>query len=888
MRIVNKSDVKEHLQELLAVQITEDMPIYEVYDDSIKMFQVLSKINNGFHINLGMIDLVMCDTVDKLIEKITLESKNVVNIVGEEQLSLIQQSYWIGREQEFYGASNSTHLYLEVHHNLDLMKLEKVIRTLIKRHGALRSIIKEEKQFIFEEKIADTFCLETINIGREEKEKYFKKLRYNNQTRLRDLENWPLFDVKNICIDTCENFLLVDIEMIIVDGMSLQLILKDFWDIYSNSKFDVQEIDYLKCAKSVRETRDKRKYEIDKEYWMQRLPLIPNAPKLPECKIWDESNICSRLQRKIEKEEWAALEKMAKDSGVTVSIVLLYAYLLTLARWSEEPQFTINVTLSSRPYTVRDIEKVVGDFTTNILFDFSASDMKGTIAEQLKFIRNKLYEYCDHSSYEGVEIIRDMIKTGKISQEKPLPIVFTSMLFGNLPNLSEMDVVYSQSQTSQVSLDNQTYKLEDGGLIVWDFIKKIYPETMVEEMFSYYCMVIEQLSKNDGELKCSPAFEKKIKLYNSTEKEIDFFNLGKRLDNIFYKFADKIAITDFEGGITYRELERNIKSTMHDLKKNGIKPGKYVVIKTDKSKESIITILAVVLAGATYVPVEKHWPVERVQYILDNAGADMIIDPYEVCSSNEVNDSWKNIDVESSTYVIYTSGSTGKPKGVEIAYKSMVNTVLDINDRIGLNSSDTILGLSSLCFDLSVYDLFATFFTGAQLKLVKELRDTEDIKKLVDSSSDIVWNSVPAAMELFIDSLDEDYKNDEMKAVLLSGDWINVNLPDKIKKHFPKAAIFSLGGATEASIWSIYYPIKKVDASWTSIPYGYPLTNQSIYILDSEQRICPPEVIGEIYIGGIGVAKGYINDEEKTSNSFVKSKYGRLYRTGDFGYSQLF
>ena len=102
-------------------------------------------------------------------------------------------------------------------------------------HGALRSIIKEEKQFIFEEKIADTFCLETINIGREEKEKYFKKLRYNNQTRLRDLENWPLFDVKNICIDTCENFLLVDIEMIIVDGMSLQLILKDFWDIYSNT-----------------------------------------------------------------------------------------------------------------------------------------------------------------------------------------------------------------------------------------------------------------------------------------------------------------------------------------------------------------------------------------------------------------------------------------------------------------------------------------------------------------------------------------------------------------------------------------------------------------------------------------------------------------------------
>ena len=360
---------------------------------------------------------------------------------------------------------------------------------------------------------------------------------------------------------------------------------------------------------------------------------------------------------------------------------------------------------------------------------------------------------------------------------------------------------------------------------------------------------------------------------SKSQDNVYFLTEVSEKDLMNFTLSDSVTLPEVD--TVYAEPEKKAEEEKPETTETDEKDKVEDDIQMPEDKSPFGTYLLIALVAVGAAAGGYYFKVYKPKHEYD--------DEDEVCSSNEVNDSWKNIDVESSTYVIYTSGSTGKPKGVEIAYKSMVNTVLDINDRIGLNSSDTILGLSSLCFDLSVYDLFATFFTGAQLKLVKELRDTEDIKKLVDSSSDIVWNSVPAAMELFIDSLDEDYKNDEMKAVLLSGDWINVNLPDKIKKHFPKAAIFSLGGATEASIWSIYYPIKKVDASWTSIPYGYPLTNQSIYILDSEQRICPPEVIGEIYIGGIGVAKGYINDEEKTSNSFVKSKYGRLYRTGDFG-----
>lgn len=265
---------------------------------------------------------------------------------------------------------------------------------MIKRHGALRSIIKEEKQFIFEEKIADTFCLETINIGREEKEKYFKKLRYNNQTRLRDLENWPLFDVKNICIDTCENFLLVDIEMIIVDGMSLQLILKDFWDIYSNSKFDVQEIDYLKCAKSVRETRDKRKYEIDKEYWMQRLPLIPNAPKLPECKICYINTVYSnslaseikKTERYIKRQENVASKMQQQILNIRCSQELLSKLNFSLKCKKEYHPLLLEELLDLR--TESEIENIFDNFSQEYI-QYSVEMRKKILAQTILFYMNK-------------------------------------------------------------------------------------------------------------------------------------------------------------------------------------------------------------------------------------------------------------------------------------------------------------------------------------------------------------------------------------------------------------------------------------------------------------------------------------------------------------------
>ncbi|WP_277406996.1 SDR family oxidoreductase [Lacrimispora xylanisolvens] len=229
-----------------------------------------------------------------------------------------------------------------------------------------------------------------------------------------------------------------------------------------------------------------------------------------------------------------------------------------------------------------------------------------------------------------------------------------------------------------------------------------------------------------------------------------------------------------------------------------------------------------------------------------------------------------------------------------------MNTILDVNRRFEITENDRIFGVSSFTFDLSVYDIFGTFAAGAALILAGDNKNTEELNRLVSEEEVTVWNSVPALFELLLsvrETAEENYfdeinqelevkfeQTESLRIVMLSGDYIPVDLPDRIRNRYENARVISLGGATEGSIWSIYYPVNRVEPTWTTIPYGYPLGNQKLYILNDNQKICPIGVPGEIVIGGAGVAQGYCNDPEKTSRSFLETaSLGRIYRTGDMG-----
>jgi len=243
-------------------------------------------------------------------------------------------------------------------------------------------------------------------------------------------------------------------------------------------------------------------------------------------------------------------------------------------------------------------------------------------------------------------------------------------------------------------------------------------------------------------------------------------------------------------------------------------------------------------------------------------------------------------------YIIYTSGSSGKPKGVMIQHYALMNTLLDINQRYEVNTSDTVLALSNYSFDLSVYDIFGLLIAGGKIVLIEEEKAIEPQHwlDLIEKNDISIWNSVPALAQMLVSHASVTNKNiEKLRLFLLSGDWIPLQLPDEIRalhQNSHHLKITSLGGATECAIWSILFDIdQKIAQHWKSIPYGYAMKNQSVYILDEHYNICPKWVVGHIYIGGNGLAQGYLNDQEKTNKHFIinPNNNERMYFTGDLG-----
>ena len=328
----------------------------------------------------------------------------------------------------------------------------------------------------------------------------------------------------------------------------------------------------------------------------------------------------------------------------------------------------------------------------------------------------------------------------------------------------------------------------------------------------------------------------------------------------------------------------------------------------EKGWEQVVGAIAVLEAGGAYLPVDPDLPRERRWLLLRQGQVKIVLTqpciaerlewpPGVQCLSVE----WQNpgeiepieeplpspARANDLAYVIFTSGSTGEPKGVMIEHRSALNTVLDINQRFEVRADDRILALSSLSFDLSVYDIFGALAAGATIVMPHPMsaREPGDWADLIRRERVTIWNSVPALLEMWVGHLDGRQKDHSIRLALLSGDWIPVGLPDRARAALPGLQLVSLGGATEASIWSIAYPISAVGKDWRSIPYGQPLRNQQMHVLNEEMTPCPTWVPGQIYIAGIGLARGYWRDEAKTRGQFVSHPRSgeRLYRTGDVG-----
>ena len=353
---------------------------------------------------------------------------------------------------------------------------------------------------------------------------------------------------------------------------------------------------------------------------------------------------------------------------------------------------------------------------------------------------------------------------------------------------------------------------------------------------------------------------------------------------------------------TYAELAESALKIASTLKAAEVKTKDLVAIVLPKGMNQIFCTLGIQAIGAAYVPVGIHQPMERMHKIFDAAKISAIITDAEHAEQiRKENHVWKVIVVDEAlqsapmpkdeivedpsllAYIIFTSGTTGVPKGVMISHRGASNTIRDINERFNLSANDACMAISELDFDLSVYDIFGILSLGGKvIVLSEETKKEANIWKQIASDQKVtLWNSVPALFEMFTIVAGDKAKEIPLKTVMLSGDWIPLPLFGATKKLWPTCRFISLGGATEASIWSVWYEVNGLDPEWKSIPYGKALLNQKIKVMDEKGQECPTGEAGELWIGGIGVAEGYLNQPDLTQERFPVENGERWYRTGD-------
>ncbi|MDX3240512.1 amino acid adenylation domain-containing protein [Streptomyces sp. ME18-1-4] len=841
-------------------------------------------------------------------------------------LTDIQHAYWVGRTPAVELGGNSTHCYLEFDAmDLDVPRLGQSLDQVVRRHDMLRAIIQPDgRQRVLPEVAPyDIRVTDLSGLDDAARESGIARIREELAHQVLPADRCPLFEVRATRLDDRRWRLHLSLDMLVMDGFSFGIFQRDWFRFYSRPDSPPEPIDVTFRDYVLAEQRQQSEqlFEADKKYWLDRLDRLPPAPELPLAVQPGQLSRpkFARRDGRLSRDQWSAVKETARRRGLTPSAVLITAYADVLRRWSKRPEFTLNLTLFNRRPLHPRIGEVIGDFTSLIPLE-TRPEPEDSFTARAKRLHHQLMEDLGHSAYSGVRVMRERARRLGGRLGAAMPVVFTSMIgFDSATDLAGTaqvfgDVVYGVSQTPQVWLDYQV--LEDRGelLVNWDFVDELFPAGMIEEMFLAHRACLERLGESEAawderELVTLPAAQAdERRRANATEAPLPERTLCGLVEEQAERTPEATAVISADGEHTYRELVDDAYRLAHVLQSMDATRDTLVGVITEKGYEQVAAALGVTRSGAAYLPIQPRWPAARRTQLLQQGRVQVVVTTPQLRDELTWPDGIRLVTLADAAvrsapptpppagpapddlaYVIFTSGSTGTPKGVMIDHRAAANTVQDLNDRYRVTPDDRVLALSALSFDLSVYDVFGLPAAGGAVVMPEPSRSQEPRhwSELVDRHRVTIWNTVPALMQAWIDAHDPAAPppGHGLRLVMMSGDWIQVALPDRIRACYPEAEVMSLGGATEASIWSIHYPIGAVPPHWSRIPYGKPLANQTMHVYDQWLEPSPVWTTGEIYIGGSGVARGYWADPERTAERFVvhpRTK-ARLYRTGDLG-----
>ncbi|MFF5535965.1 amino acid adenylation domain-containing protein [Streptomyces cinerochromogenes] len=841
-------------------------------------------------------------------------------------LTETQQALWIGRGAAVDFGNVGCHGYFEWERDgLDVPRFERAWAEVVRRHDMLRAVVLADgtQRVLPRAAGQEVRVLDLRDESPDAAGERAQRLREEMSHQVMDPHTGPLFDVRVTLLPGGRVRLHIGVDLLVVDAWSLfQVLFPELIELYEDPDTappapEITFRDYVTQARSALEATPA--YERSRAYWLERVPDLPPAPDLPLVTRPRGTIRFERHAHRLAPARWHRLQERARRLGVTPSGILVAVFAEVLRTWSRNDAFTINFPVFDRLPVHPDIDRLLGDFTNTLLVAVEKTD--GTFAERALDIQEQIWTDLQHRHFNGVRVLRELQRRRPAAGARPaMPIVVTSLL-GHPPRRQVSGLgeeTYGISQTPQVLLDFQIREIDRTLHLKWDFLDAMFPPGLVDDMFTAYCGLLDRLITEEALWQAErfdlvPAEQLAVRAaVNDTAREVGDTLLHEMLARQAAERPDAPAVITTARTLSHAELHAHANRVGRRLRELGARPGRLVAIVAEKGWEQYAAVYGVLTSGAAHLPVDPAVPSLRLRELLENGEVELVLtqsrlvdalawpEGVRVLAVDRDFDTVSDAPLDSVqgprdlAYVIYTSGSTGRPKGVMVDHRGVTNMFSDINARFGVGPGDRVLAVSGLHFDASVYDVFGIIAAGgaAVLPDAGGRPDPAHWVDLVRRESVTFWNSVPALAQMLVEAAEQVAGEhtapvlEPLRLTVLSGDWIPLTLPDRMRALAPRLRVMGSGGPTETICWSILQPVGEIDPDWTSIPYGKPMANHRYHVLDGAWRDRPVWVPGEMVVGSdVGLAHGYWRDEERTRERFFRlpSTGERVYATGDLG-----
>ncbi|RQU33436.1 amino acid adenylation domain-containing protein [Burkholderia cenocepacia] len=717
------------------------------------------------------------------------------------------------------------------------------------------------------------------------------------------------------------------------DGTAVEIILADLARAYRSEPLRAPTLTVFDLWKSRGQMLASG--NATRRWWIDHLADAPREVQIPTDHVrngqssFEGNTITLPLSATLRER----VRRVATETASTPYMVYLATLLVLLHRWSRQTAMTIGIVSNGRSQP--GSEDIAGMLVNTLPVHFLVDDASA-FRTLVDHVRGRVADAIDHQDVSLTALLADL-PNARDGQRNPLfNVMFSMVTLEPLPVL-DRDVSWDRTDWTYptAKFDLTFFVQEDGNAsrLALEYATDLFVHDSAQRLLNHFANLLQAIMADVPLLELSQDSDAErlevLNAFNDTSAPYDRSQLIHRLfEESVDRHPEEIAVTQGETSLRYGELDERANRLAHLLTQKGVGPGIPVLIMMDRRPEVVVALLGVLKSGGYYVPVEPEYPTERVQaiasqlrveFLLTNASAlaqhpvlwaegsslmkvvcidcecpDPTIDhaaswfgPSEI-ATHPANRLASMAQSEDTAYVIFTSGSTGEPKGVVVKHRPVINLIEWVNRRYRVGSGDRLLFVTSLCFDLSVYDIFGSLAAGATIYMAtrEDVRDPRRLLQILQRNRITFWDSAPAVLQQVLRVTGDETASSDLRLVFLSGDWIPVFLPAQLAIQFPASQLVALGGATEATVWSNYFEVHGDTSHFVSIPYGRPIQNARYYVLDTRGRPCPIGLPGRLFIGGECLASGYADRPDLTArrflrDPFVESPDAVMYDTGD-------